>query len=83
VEAQAEAAEEEPLGGALGSSSLRAGKYLTEDVFVRVDQGLRPESRRVGVEVRVLPETLPNVTVESDVGADARTSFGINWRYDY
>lgn len=76
-------AEDEPFGGALGGSSLRAGQYLTEDVFVRVDQGLTPESRRVGVEVRVLPETLPDVTVDSDVGADGRTSFGLNWKYDY
>ncbi|MBX6320605.1 MAG: translocation/assembly module TamB domain-containing protein, partial [Rhodospirillaceae bacterium] len=70
-------------GDTIDASALRAGKYLTEDVFVHVDQGLTPESRRVGVEVRVLPETLPGVTVNSDVGADARSSVGVNWKYDY
>jgi translocation and assembly module TamB len=69
--------------GTLDSATLRAGKYITEDIFVHVDQGLTPESRRVGVEVRVLPETLPGVTVNSDVGADSSSSVGVNWKFDY
>jgi autotransporter translocation and assembly factor TamB len=67
----------------LDSSALRAGKYLTEDIFVHVDQGLTPESSRAGVEVRVLPETLPGVTVNSDVGADGSSDIGVNWKLDY
>ena len=33
--------------------------------------------------VRVLPETLPGVTVNSDVGADATGNVGVNWKFDY
>lgn len=66
-------------GESPSASSLTVGKYLTDDVFLRMNQGLTPESRRVGVEVRVLPR----VTVESDIGAQSQGSVGVNWRYDY
>lgn len=66
-------------GETVSGSSLTVGKYLTDDVFVRMNQGITPESRRVGVEVRVLPR----VTVESDIGAQSQGSVGVNWRYDY
>ena len=60
-------------------STLRAGKYIGEDVFLKVEQGLTPESRKVGVEVRVLPQ----ITVDGDVAATGDSGVGINWRYDY
>jgi translocation and assembly module TamB len=60
-------------------ASLRAGKYISEDVFMKVEQGLTPESRKVGVEVRVLPQ----ITVDGDVAATGDSSVGVNWRYDY
>lgn len=66
-------------GSTVQGSSLSIGKYLTDDVYLRMNQGLTPESRRVGVEVRVLPR----VTVESDIGAQSQGNVGINWRYDY
>jgi len=58
---------------------LCVGKYVTKNVFVTVDQGLTPESRKVGVEVRVLP----SVTVETDVGAAGDGKIGLNWRWNY
>jgi len=64
--------------GAAGSS-VSVGKYVTKNVFVTVDQGLTPESRKVGVEVRVLP----SVTVETDVGAAGDGKIGLNWRWNY
>lgn len=66
-------------GETVSSSSLAVGKYLTDDVFVKMNQGVTPESRRVGVEVRVMPR----VTVESDIGAESQGSVGVNWKLDY
>jgi translocation and assembly module TamB len=66
-------------GETVSSSSLAVGKYLTDDVFVKMNQGLTPESRKVGVEVKVLPQ----VTVESDIGAESQGSVGVNWKLDY
>lgn len=62
-----------------GDSTLSAGKYVSDEVYVRVQQGLTPESRTVGVEVRVLPQ----VVVEGDVGGEGDGRVGVNWRYDY
>lgn len=58
---------------------MTAGKYIGDNVFLKVEQGLTPESRNVGVEVRVLPR----VTVEGGVGAQGDGKVGVNWRYDY
>jgi translocation and assembly module TamB len=66
-------------GETVSASSLAVGKYLTDDVFVKMNQGLTPESRKIGVEVRVLPR----ITVESDVGAESQGSVGVNWKLDY
>lgn len=66
-------------GETVGASSLAIGKYITDDVFLKMNQGLTPESRQVGVEVRVLPR----VTVESSVGAQSQGNVGVNWRLDY
>ena len=69
--------------GATSSSangaSVTAGKYIGDKVFLKVEQGLTPESRNVGVEVRVLPR----VTVEGGVGAQGDGKVGANWRWDY
>lgn len=69
--------------GAEGSSpqgaSLQAGKYITENVFVSIDQGAAAGSQKVGVEI----ELTPNISVETDVGPDAGSSLGVNWKWDY
>lgn len=66
-------------GEKASDTSLQAGKYVSDDVYLKVEQGLTPESRRVGVEVRVLPR----ITVEGDVGAQGSSRVGVKWRYDY
>jgi translocation and assembly module TamB len=65
--------------GSADSTSVTAGKYISDNVFLKVEQGLTPESRNVGVEVRVLPR----VTVEGGVGIQGDSKVGVNWRYDY
>lgn len=62
-----------------GEVEVRAGKYLTDDVFVGVSQGTDPTSTKVTVEV----EVTPNISVESDVGQDATGRVGVFWKFDY
>jgi len=64
-------------GGPSGTTAT-AGKYLSDRVFVGVEQGLKADSTRPKVEV----EITPNVTVESSVGASS-AGVGVNWKWDY
>ncbi|MFC1822638.1 translocation/assembly module TamB domain-containing protein [Thermodesulfobacteriota bacterium] len=66
---------EDPVGGA----AVRAGKYLRDDIYVEMEQGLGPDSGKVSVEV----ELTPNISVESEVGIDAQGGIGVNWKWDY
>jgi autotransporter translocation and assembly factor TamB len=59
--------------------SLRIGKYVSDDVFVGAEQGTTPGSSSAIVEW----ELTPNITVESEVGADNRSNATINWKFDY
>lgn len=69
----------ETTEGNTTGASLKAGKYVTDDIFLSVTQGTEPGSQKVGAEVQVLP----NVTVESNVSGDADSNIGINWKWDY
>lgn len=62
-----------------GGPSVTAGKYVTEDVFVGVEQGATPESGGVTVEV----EVTPNILVESDVGQTGTSNVGVKFKWDY
>ena len=62
-----------------GEVEVRAGKYVTDDVFVGVTQGADPASTKVTVEV----EVTPNISVESDVGQDASGRVGVFYKFDY
>jgi translocation and assembly module TamB len=66
-------------GQTAAESTVRAGKYLNDDVYVEVEQGATEQSGRARVEV----EILPNVSIQADTGADATSGVGIQWRYDY
>lgn len=69
----------ESADGDTVGASLKAGKYLTEDIFLSVTQGTQAGSQKVSVEVQVLP----NVTVESKVSGDGDSNIGVNWKWDY
>jgi translocation and assembly module TamB len=60
-------------------TKLSAGEYVSDKVFVGVEQGATSDSARTKVEV----EVLPNVTVESSVGANSSAGVGVNWKWDY
>jgi translocation and assembly module TamB len=60
-------------------ASLSVGKYIADGVFLRLEQGLSAADSRAVVEV----EITDHITVETDVGADAASRAGINWKLDY
>jgi translocation and assembly module TamB len=66
-------------GETAAQSTVRAGKYLGDDVYLELEQGAQSGTGRARVEV----EILPNVSIEADTGADAQSGVGIKWRYDY
>ncbi|WP_374445002.1 translocation/assembly module TamB domain-containing protein [Stella sp.] len=65
------------IGGEDGTS-VTLGRYVTDDVFVKVNPNPGENASAVGVEIQVLP----NVTVDAGVGGDG-TSVGIKYRLDY
>jgi len=67
------------LGGEGEGTSVKAGKYLSEDVFVGVEQGVEEDSSQVSVEV----DLTDNIAVESNVGATGQSDVGIQFKWDY
>ncbi len=61
------------------SSTLSVGSYVADGVFLGVEQGLQAGSSRVTVEI----ELTPNISVETDVGADSTGRLGIKMEWDY
>ncbi|WP_449221012.1 translocation/assembly module TamB domain-containing protein [Tistrella mobilis] len=58
-------------------ASVRAGKYLSDDLFVGVEQGAGSSAVTVELEV------LPNIKIDTEVGAEGGSSVGATWSYDY
>ncbi len=65
--------------GSSGAAALTASKYLTDNVYLRVQQGLTPEASKLSIEWRVYK----HITLESDVSQDAQGEVGATWKWDY
>lgn len=65
--------------GALAGTSLSAGRYIAEGVYLGFEQGLAPNSGAVNIEV----EVYPRVTVEGNIGQDNNSAVGLNYKFDY
>jgi translocation and assembly module TamB len=59
--------------------TVQAGKYVSDNVFVGVEQGLSSQSSGVVVEV----EVFNNVKVKSGVGQSGSTNLGVVAEWDY
>lgn len=62
-----------------GGAAVRAGKYVSEDIYLGVRQGTGEGTGAVTVEIEVLPD----VDVETEFGQSGESSVGIRWKYDY
>jgi translocation and assembly module TamB len=60
-------------------TTVRAGKYLSEGVYVEGETGTAAQSSKARVEV----EILPNVSLQAETGADANSGVGLKWQFDY
>ena len=62
-----------------GDAAVKAGKYLSEDVYFEVEMGAGEESGRVRVEI----ELLPNIALEAETSENADSGVGVKWKLDY
>ena len=60
-------------------ATLSAGKYVTEKVYVEVERGIGAQSGKATVEL----ELTPNISVETEVGANSEGGVGLNWKWHY
>lgn len=58
---------------------VEAGSYVAEGVYIGVKQGLGENSSAAVIEY----EVTPNITVESDIGADSESKLGVKMEWDY
>ncbi|MEA2039543.1 MAG: translocation/assembly module TamB domain-containing protein [Thermodesulfobacteriota bacterium] len=59
--------------------SITLGKYVTDRVYVGIEQDLTDAKQDVIVEVNITP----NFMVESKAGTKSGAGLGFNWNYDY
>jgi len=62
-----------------GNTSVRAGKYLADDVILYIEQGRGSGNSKATLEVDINDY----LSVETDVGADSQGSIGVNIKTDY
>jgi len=62
-----------------GEPSVSAGKYIRDNVYLEVEQGMGPDTGKVSVEI----ELTPHIAVETDMGKNGQGGIGLNWKWDY
>ncbi len=67
------------FGDDAAETTATAGRYVADNVFIAVDQGLSTGATRGRVEI----EILRNVTVRGEVDNLSRSGVGIEWSMDY
>lgn len=66
-------------GDSVETGSVKAGKYLSDKVFLEVERGLNQGSGKVSMEL----ELTPNITLETEIGENNDNGMSMNWKYDY
>lgn len=67
-------------GMGTGETTIGAGKYLTDKVYVEVEQG-SGETATSAASVEV--EITPNITMESKTTQSGESDLGVFWEWDY
>ncbi|HET6467003.1 MAG TPA: translocation/assembly module TamB domain-containing protein [Geminicoccaceae bacterium] len=62
-----------------GGPTARAGRYLSENVYLELQRGLTDGTSRARVEV----ELTRSLSLTSQVGDQSQTSVGVEWKMDY
>lgn len=59
--------------------SIGVGKYLTDKVYMELEQGAGEASGAASLKI----EVTPNIEVETEIGQDAQAGAGVSWSWDY
>lgn len=59
--------------------SVGVGKYLTDKVYMELEQGAGEASGAASLQI----EVTPNIDVETEIGQDAQAGAGVTWSWDY
>ena len=66
-------------GATTQESSARAGKYISDKVYVEVQRGVTDGSGKASVRVDLTPQ----LSVGTSVTEQSQTGVGLQWKYDY
>ncbi len=67
------------VGNDEAGAYVSAGKYVSDEVYVEVEQGTSADDTRVRMEV----ELSPSVSVNSQVSTSGESEVELEWRFDY
>ncbi|MBU0859463.1 MAG: translocation/assembly module TamB domain-containing protein, partial [Alphaproteobacteria bacterium] len=62
-----------------GATNVGVGKYLSDKVYLEFNRGQGEASGAANLQIEVSPQ----ISVETEVGQDARAGGGVFWRRDY
>ncbi|MES1989358.1 MAG: translocation/assembly module TamB domain-containing protein [Pseudomonadota bacterium] len=65
--------------GASGATTVEAGKYIQEGIYVGLEQGALASDSAVKVEIEVTKQ----ISVETNIGQNSSGDVGVNWKWDY
>lgn len=61
------------------SVTISTGKYVTDRVYVEVQEGARPEDKQIKTQIELTPAISGNTTIDGN----ANQGVGLGWRRDY
>ncbi|MBF0262138.1 MAG: translocation/assembly module TamB domain-containing protein [Magnetococcales bacterium] len=66
-------------GSSLESGTVSAGKYVTDEIYLEVEKGIKADSGRINVEI----EMTPQIYLKTGVDAKSNGDVGVQWKKDY
>ncbi len=66
-------------GGGGADTTASAGKYISDNVFLEVQQGITSGSSKARLEI----ELTPSLSAQTQIGQQGQTGTSLNWTYDY
>lgn len=61
------------------SMTISTGKYITDRVYVEVQEGARAEDKQIKTQIELTPAISGNTTIDGN----ANQGVGLGWRHDY
>jgi len=66
-------------GDDFDTAAVKAGKYVSESIYIEVEQGLGSESSTATVEI----DLFPDIKAEIEFDQQSDSAVGIKWKHDY